>query len=54
MPRLRYDEFIGSLERLKKDYPEYANILKSLINELNKGKGDSLRRTLKKLEEEDW
>jgi hypothetical protein len=56
MPRLRYDEFIHSLEILQENYPEFADILQLLIEEIDKGKLEVLQEKLALLveEEEDW
>jgi len=57
MPRLRYDEFIYSLESLQEDYPEFADILQLLIEEIEKGKLEVLREKLTILaeeEEQEW
>jgi hypothetical protein len=55
MPGLRYDEFIHSLEILQENYPEFADILQLLIEEIDKGKLEVLQEKLALLvEEEDW
>ncbi|BAZ23249.1 hypothetical protein NIES4073_41370 [Kalymmatonema gypsitolerans NIES-4073] len=54
MPRLRYDEFIYCLQLLQDNYPEFAELLELLIEEIAKGKLDSLQEKLTILIEEDW
>jgi hypothetical protein len=54
MPRLRYDEFIYSLEILQEEYPEFADLLQWLIEEISQGKIEILREKLTSLMEEDW
>jgi hypothetical protein len=54
MPLLRYDEFIYSLKILQEEYPEFADLLQRLIEEISQGKNEILREKLTNLIEEDW
>ncbi|MBD2168171.1 hypothetical protein H6G04_27690 [Calothrix membranacea FACHB-236] len=48
------DKFVQALRDLKKDFPEYANILESLIGLIQKGKVTKLREKLDKLKQDEW
>lgn len=54
MPQLRYDAFIHSLKLLQYQFPEFADVLQHLIDEMAKGKQQSIRQKLTNLREEDW
>jgi hypothetical protein len=54
MPQLRYDALISDLRMLKQSYPEFANILQMLIDQLHQQKLQISRGKLKKLQTEDW
>lgn len=54
MPQLRYDAFISSLKGLKNRYPEFANILQMLIDQLEKEKLKISQEKIKNLKREDW
>jgi glycine betaine/choline ABC-type transport system substrate-binding protein len=54
MPQLRFDALISDLKRLKQSYPEFANILQMLIDQLHKQKLQILQEKLKSLQREDW
>jgi hypothetical protein len=54
MPQLRYDALISDLRMLKQSYPEFANILQMLIDQLNQQKLKISQEKLKRLQREDW
>jgi hypothetical protein len=54
MPQLRYDALISDLRMLKQSYPEFANILQMLIEQLHKQKLQISREKIKSLQQEDW
>ncbi|HEY9872425.1 MAG TPA: hypothetical protein V6D12_03270 [Candidatus Obscuribacterales bacterium] len=52
MPRLRYDEFIYSLKNMQEEYPEFAELLQWLIEEISQTKIEILREKLTSIREE--
>ena len=54
MPQLRYDAFIQSLKLLQHQFPEFADVLQHFIDEMAKGKQQSIQQKITKLREEDW
>ncbi|RUS93023.1 hypothetical protein DSM106972_097710 [Dulcicalothrix desertica PCC 7102] len=46
MARFRHDNFINELERLASSYPEYGDILRQLVVEIERGKIEKIRQLL--------
>lgn len=57
MSSARQDKFIEALEDMREkwnDHPEYAHILKLLIEQVKQGKLSAVQSKLKQLQKEDW
>ncbi len=54
MSALRQDLFLEQIKSLKREYPEYANILDFLIEKLEQGKHEKIQQKLKQLRNHNW
>jgi hypothetical protein len=54
MSLARQDRFVESLKNMQSKYPEYSQILKFLIEQVQQGKVAAVQAKLQQLREEDW